>query len=187
MRRLKFLVLLMVLPLGLACQSETVATDDVETDYTVLEPPEARMHPIAFHEQQLSRGEVTFAQIHDHVVLRLEGSAGQEFDTGNQGVDRVPFLYPEDTEHTICFEDDSGMGHSIHLRTQTGDTLAEIPPGECITTTVSAGLYHLEAHAGPGAATDTTLFIRPLHETDDAASDSTESRSEALDTRSSPR
>ncbi len=148
-------------------------------------PPSPRPMAIAFHEQQLARGEVSHAQLHDHVVLRLESDGTHEHDTGGAGHDLVPFLYEKETEHTLCL-DDNDAGHRLHLRTTDGDTLAEVPAGECITTTVPQGLHHLEIHAGSGAVGDTTLFLRPGGPEGQRLGDDYDTAEAALDGDASP-
>lgn len=101
---------------------------------------------------------------HHHVMLRLESSGTHPGDTGDEGVDRLRYLWPTRTEHTFCLLDENGAGHTARLLDSNENVVVTLDAhGDCQTLVVAAGLYWLEIHHGRRGESgqDDVIWIRP--------------------------
>ena len=97
------------------------------------------------------------------VFLEPPSSSGESEDTGEAGIDIIPFIYDMDFEHTFCWEDDSpSTEHYMTLLDSEGASVITVHAGgECITETIDEGEY--EMHVVHDAKSDhrISVFIVP--------------------------
>ena len=101
---------------------------------------------------------VTFLE---HPMSEDEGN-----DTGELGVDEVPYTYPETVEQTICWEDeDADATHYAELRNGEGSTILTIEAnGECVNQVIEAGEYVMFIHHDQRIEDTFSIFLIPDQE-----------------------
>jgi Pentapeptide repeats (8 copies) len=112
------------------------------------------------------------------VVKFLEPPGGDqpESDTGEVGIDLIPYRYNQTFEHTICWEDDDpGAAHFMTLVDSSGEEVLMLGVnGDCVTEIIEEGNYEMRLHHD-GASGDThPIFIQPLLGDQEARNNSTE-------------
>ncbi len=108
--------------------------------------------------------------VHHHVLLHLESNESDENDTGEPGVDRLRYVWPADSSHTFCVDDEEELGHSVRLVDANGNELGSATGHEnCFTAAITAGAYHLEIHNGSKGedGKDDMVFVHPAVKTDE--------------------
>ena len=100
----------------------------------------------------------------DGVILtHLEHpEAGQQGDTGEQGMDIVPIRYDTDSNHTYCWVDENeDASHFMTLDDLEGNEILKLLANECVTAFVPAGEYELHLHHDGMSDVVFPVFIRP--------------------------
>jgi len=112
------------------------------------------------------------------VVIFLEppDSEEPENDTGEIGVDIIPYTYKSTLEHTFCWEDDDpDAEHFMVLEDSDGNEIFILDVnGECITVVLEAGDYVMIIHHDGRIETTHPIFIIPSQENGVQADTSTD-------------
>jgi len=100
-------------------------------------------------EKDFAGDKSLFANPRDGVVITFvepPDSDVEDYDTGEKGVDIIPYRSSEDLNHTYCFDDENeSLAHSAILRDDNDNEVLSIKSNApCVTKIISAGYYFLE-------------------------------------------
>jgi len=120
----------------------------------------------ALTENDFSSDPTLSADPEKHLIVHFlehPDSEKPENDTGEVGVDTIPFIYTRTLEHTFCWEDDDGeAGHFMELDDSEGNEIFRLDVnGECITVVLEAGDYLMHIHHDGRIEKTHTIFIIP--------------------------
>lgn len=98
--------------------------------------------------------------------LEPPGSAKPESDTGEVGIDVIPYRYNKTTENTFCWEDDDLSAAHFMTLVDSGEEevlMLEVNR-DCVTQVIERGNYEMRLHHD-GMSEDTlAIFIQPILE-----------------------
>ena len=100
------------------------------------------------------------------VFLEPASYTGQLADTGEKGVDVIPFYFPISETLTFCWEDDDeNAGHyAVWLDNQGNEILRVEANGECVTETIGVGYYTIYMYHDGQSEETYSIFIRLIEE-----------------------
>lgn len=105
----------------------------------------------------------------DTVILHLEAGAPHAGDTGVTGVDVVRYVFDHPVRQTVCVEDHAEVVYALTIRDESGQMVAEVTSGNCVTLDIEPGSYAFElfpsATSALAMAGGAPVFIRPIAET----------------------
>ena len=123
-----------------------------------------------FHELTMDTAEdAAIPDNNDTVITHLEhpdSASVSENDSGETGIDTIPFHFIESHSHTFCWEGDPGENdaHYMIMRDDKGAEVARVEEGgQCVTVDVLADVRYTKYihHGGGRNGDDSVVFIRP--------------------------
>jgi hypothetical protein len=121
--------------------------------------------PTALTENDFGDDPDLRADFQETVVMFLEDPTDQEEprDTGEMGVDVIPYYCEEEATYSFCWEDDDpDAQHYMILEDGAGNELMSVyANGECVTEVIEVGHYTMYLYDDDASSESQALFIRP--------------------------
>ncbi len=137
-------------------------------------------------ENDFSDDSSIFAEGDDGIVVDfLESSVTErpERDTGEIGIDIIPYKYDQTLSNTFCWEDeDQGAEHFMTLVNSEGTEVLMVEAnGECVTVVIQEGDYEMRIHHDGRSEDSLAIFILAENNEDELGAKKVESGKEIFE------